>query len=341
MKGNVPIPHLPPEEEVWLIALVSAVRDCTARNGKRYFDAMAQNASGRVQVRIWQEAYDDLGPIRPGIWKIAGKARLYEGQKQFVATNYKPATLDDYRGYQRAEPDWPRAYTMDIETLALPQFRERAPQVLKRDFRLGKMRQEQLERYLEDADAEAERVYMLGSLSATTGRVVSIAVHVGPIAEFASYAPDAREEVYGIDERGCERDEREALTGFLRLMANFDRETDEIVGHNVVSFDLPFIFQRCLVQHVPVPPFINLGDYTVRGVYDTMRRWGCGDRRSVSLDDIAWALGFTSSKTDEVEGSKVFDLYHAGKLAAIREYNLNDVRLTRKVYERMVAVFGR
>jgi len=37
----------------------------------------------------------------------------------------------------------------------------------------------------------------------------------------------------------------------------------------------------------------------------------------------------------------VFDLYHAGKLAEIREYNLNDVRLTRKVYERMVAVWGR
>jgi hypothetical protein len=72
-----------------------------------------------------------------------------------------------------------------------------------------------------------------------------------------------------------------------------------------------------------------------------MRRWGCGDRRAVSLDDIAWALGFESSKTDEVEGSKVFDLYHTGKLAAIREYNLNDVRLTRRVYERMVEVYGR
>jgi hypothetical protein len=37
----------------------------------------------------------------------------------------------------------------------------------------------------------------------------------------------------------------------------------------------------------------------------------------------------------------VFELYQAGKLSVIREYNLNDVRLTRKVYERMVASFGR
>ena len=88
-------------------------------------------------------------------------------------------------------------------------------------------------------------------------------------------------------------------------------------------------------------PFVNLSDYTVRGVFDTMPRWWLGARRHVSLDDIAWALGFESSKTSEVEGSRVFDLYQAGKLGKIREYNLNDVRLTRKVYERMVASFGR
>src|SRR5438105_10722575 len=87
---------------------------------------------------------------------------------------------------------------------------------------------------------------------------------------------------------------------------------------------------------------VNLGEYNVRGVYDTMRAWWLGDRRSrVSLDDIAWALGLESSKTADVEGSRVFDLYQAGKLLEIREYNLNDVRLTRKVYERMVACLGR
>jgi predicted RecB family nuclease len=61
----------------------------------------------------------------------------------------------------------------------------------------------------------------------------------------------------------------------------------------------------------------------------------------VSLDDIAWALGIESSKTAEAEGSKVFEMYAADKLAAIREYNLNDVRVTRKIYERMVECFGR
>ena len=124
-------------------------------------------------------------------------------------------------------------------------------------------------------------------------------------------------------------------------MTAFDCETDEIVGHNVIGFDLPFIFQRCLINDICVPSLVNLGEYHVRGVFDTMHRWWSGAKKNVSLDDIAWALGIESSKTAAVEGSKVFDLYHAGRLAEIREYNLNDVRVTRKVYERMVACFGR
>jgi len=126
------------------------------------------------------------------------------------------------------------------------------------------------------------------------------------------------------------------------LMSDFDVECDEIVGHNIIEFDLPFIFQRCVANNIPVRPFVSLSDYNVRGVIDTMRLWCCGDRRGrASLDDIAWALGIESSKTEDVEGSRIFDLYRAGRLPEIRAYNLNDVRVTRKVYERIIACFGR
>jgi predicted PolB exonuclease-like 3'-5' exonuclease len=123
-------------------------------------------------------------------------------------------------------------------------------------------------------------------------------------------------------------------------MSDFDSECDLLVGHNVINFDLPFIFQRCLANNLVVKPFVDLSEFNVQGVYDTMRGWWLGGRNRVALDDVAWALGIESSKTSDVEGSRVFDLYQAGRLLDIREYNLNDVRVTRQVYERMVACFG-
>ena len=172
---------------------------------------------------------------------------------------------------------------------------------------------------------------------------MSIAVHVGPIPglEFEGVQLGQSEHVFGIDAEGNERNEQETLNEFLSFMNAFDPDMDEIVGHNLVGFDLPFIFQRCLIHSLKTKPFVDLRDFHVRGVFDTMHHWWLGSKRFVSLDEIAWAMGFESSKTAEVEGSKVFDLYYAGKLAAIREYNLNDVRVTRKVYERMVECFGR
>jgi DNA polymerase elongation subunit (family B) len=214
---------------------------------------------------------------------------------------------------------------------------------LERDLRLGYMRLEQQQRYLEDIAAEEERVYQLGSLNATTGRVLSIAVHVGPIPglEVPGLIQKQTEYAFGIDAEGNEQKEAQALKEFLNLLSDFDLECDELVGHNILGFDLPFIYQRCLVNSIAGRPPMNLGEYNVRNVYDTMRAWWLGGRHRVGLDDLAWALGLESSKTSEVEGSRVFELYQAGRLREIREYNLNDVRVTRKVYERMVACFGR
>ncbi len=343
MKGNVPIPELPFGEEVWLMLAVTAVRERRTQQGKPFCDVTARNASGSLGLKIWGEVLEAWKEITPGLWGVTGRLETFQDRPQFVVSEYRPITLDQYREHQQQDPILPRAFTMDIETLALPDFRERIGPQLERTLRLGNMRLEQQQRYLEDIAAEEERCYQLGSLSATSGRVLSIAVQVAPVPgfEIEGLPQNGSEHVFGIDADGEEQPEKQALTGFLDLMKGFDCESDEIVGHNVLGFDLPFIFQRCLINDICVPSLVNLGEYNVRGVFDTMHRWWLGGKRNVSLDDIAWALGIESSKTATVEGSKVFDLYHSGRLAEIREYNLNDVRVTRKVYERMVACFGR
>jgi hypothetical protein len=343
MKGNIPIPELPFAEEVWLMVAVTSVRERRTQQGKPFRDANARNATGNLLLKIWGEVLEGREDLRPGLWGVTGKLEAFQDRTQFVVSEFRPITIEQYREYLGCDPLLPRAFTLDIETLALPGFRDRVGPKLERDYRLGYMRLEQQQRYLEDIAAEEERVYQLGSLNSTSGRILSIAVHVGPVPGFevAGLITNESEHAFGIDADGNEHDEADALRGFLKLMADYDPECDLIVGHNIVGFDLPFIFQRCLANNIAVKPFIDLSEFRVLGVYDTMRAWWLGDRRSrVGLDDIAWALGFESSKTSEVEGSRVFDLYQAGRLAEIREYNLNDVRVTRKVYERIVACFG-
>lgn len=339
MRGNLPIPEIPQGEDIWLMVLVTSVRERRTQQGKLFVDAFARNATGTINLKIWGETLELWKEIKPGLYGIAGKLDTYQDRTQFVVSEYRPITLEQYREHQPIDPVLPRAYTMDIETLALPDFRERVGAQLERTMRLGNMRLEQQQRYLEDIALEEERCYQLGALSATSGRVLCIAVHVGPIPglEFPGIAQPESEHVFGIDADGEEQSEKKALSQFLALLADFDCDTDQLVGHNVIGFDLPFIFQRCLIQDLRVRPFVNLSEFNVRGVYDTMHHWWLGAKRHVGLDDIAWAMGIESSKTAEVEGSKVFDLHQAGRLAEIREYNLNDVRVTRKVYERMRA----
>lgn len=343
MRGNIPIPEIPHGEELWLMVLVTSIRERRTQQGKPYCEVLARNATGSINLKIWGETMQVWKEIKPGLWGLTGRLETYQDRTQFVVSEYRPITLEQYREHQGSDPVLPRAYTMDIETLALPDFRERVASQLERTMRLGNMRLEQQQRYLEDIAAEEERCYQLGSLNATSGRVLSVAVDVSPIPGFdlTDLYPKSVEYVFGIDPDGEEQPERQALKDFLGLLKDFDCECDEIVGHNILNFDLPFVFQRCLINELPVRPFVNLGDFHVRGVYDTMHRWWLGAKRNISLDDIAWALGIESSKTADVEGSKVFDLYQAGRLSEIREYNLNDVRVTRKVYERMVAGFGR
>jgi predicted PolB exonuclease-like 3'-5' exonuclease len=68
-----------------------------------------------------------------------------------------------------------------------------------------------------------------------------------------------------------------------------------------------------------------------------MHQWWMGAKKHVSLDEMLWALGLESSKTATADGSRVFEMYHSGRLEDIREYNLRDIRATRRAFELMAA----
>src|SRR5262245_25822033 len=244
MKGNIPIPELPFAEEVWLMVAVTSVRERRTQQGKRFRDANARNATGNLALKIWGEVLEGREDLRPGLWGVTGKLEAFQDRTQFIVSEYRPITLAQYREYLGCDPLMPRAFTMDIETLALPGFRDRVGPKLEKDYRLGYMRLEQQQRYLEDIAAEEGRVYTLGSLAATSGRILSIAAHVGPVpgSEVEGLTNNQTEHAFGIDPDGNEQDEAQALKDFLVLMSDFDSECDLLVGHNIIGFDLPFIF---------------------------------------------------------------------------------------------------
>src|SRR5919106_2994159 len=236
MRGNIPIPELPFAEEVWLMVAVTSVRERRTQQGKPFRDANARNATGSLLLKIWGEVLEGREDLRPGLWGITGRLESFQDRAQFVVAEYRPITIEQYREHQNSEPRLPRAYTLDIETVTLPNFRERVGPQLERLMRLGNMRVEQQQRYLEDIAAEEERCYELGSLSATSGRILSIALHAGPIPgfEFPGLGPDSSEHVFGIDNDGFEQNEKKALLEFVDFMKDFDPDCDELVGHNII-----------------------------------------------------------------------------------------------------------
>src|SRR5437588_10267099 len=228
MKGNIPIPELPVAEEVWLMVAVTSVRERRTKDGKPFREINARNSTGTLPLKVWSDVLEGREELRPGLWGVTGKLESFQDRNQFVVSEYRPITIEQYREYLGCDPLLPRAFTLDIETLALPGFRERVGPKLEKELKLGFMRLEQQQRYLEDIAAEEERVYQLGSLNATSGRVLSIAVHVGPVAGFGidGLTSNASEHAFGIDADGNEQGEGEALKNFLALMSGFDPECD-------------------------------------------------------------------------------------------------------------------
>jgi len=166
-------------------------------------------------------------------------------------------------------------------------------------------------------------------------------VHVGPIPgfEIEGLTSDQTEPRLCIDAEGNEQEEAVALSGFLALSPiSIWRRRDR--RHNMHCFTYIYLSALSIKQH-PGAAADSSGEYNrARRVRYDEGMVALASHR-VGLDDLAWALRNESSKNGRSRGQQVFDLYQAGRLAEIREYNLNDVRVTRKVYERLIACFGR
>jgi 3'-5' exonuclease len=136
-------------------------------------------------------------------------------------------------------------------------------------------------------------------------------------------------------------EERRTLSGFWKLFTTFNPSRDLIVGHNIISFDLPFIYKQSVINRVGPSVTLCFARYRSRPVFDTMREWDKWDlRKYTSLDELARILGLESSKDGGMDGSRVYDRFREGEHADIASYCMADVCLTRRIYYRMIRPEG-
>jgi predicted PolB exonuclease-like 3'-5' exonuclease len=116
--------------------------------------------------------------------------------------------------------------------------------------------------------------------------------------------------------------------------SNYPDHGVQFIGHNVMDFDLRFIYQRSIINKIKPAYDLSFARYRSYPIFDTMKEWVQWSMNSVGLEHLALALGIPSPK-DGIDGSQVYTFYQKGKIKEIAEYCQRDVETTRAIYKRM------
>ena len=175
------------------------------------------------------------------------------------------------------------------------------------------------------AEGDLEKQIEKTSLSGDYGEIISISWVLGNGSVSNVYRYPENSEAY-------------LLQAFnLALVADLEkREISNWVGFNHISFDLPFLRKRFILNSIK--PNFNLPVNSKawdKNVCDLMIEWaGHGGR--ISQDELCFILGI-EGKPSDICGANVGQHYIDGNHEKIIEYNNDDVGKLRQIYNR---VFG-
>jgi len=225
---------------------------------------------------------------------------------------------------------------LDIETIPgqQPWIKERVAETVTPPSNMSKP--ETIEKWEREQKPDViEDKWRKTSFDGALGEIVSIAWAIGDNEVSVSYRESLNDSEADLLQFALDRiatDAQESV-GARRL---------QWVGHNLVNFDLRFLWQRCVINGVQPPISIP---YDAKPwnetVFDTMTEWtGVGQGRGVcSMDDLCRAMGIESHVHD-IDGSQVWDYARDGRMREIAEYNMDDVRKTREMWRRMRFLAG-
>lgn len=200
---------------------------------------------------------------------------------------------------------------LDIETLPTQDAETQARVAASLKAPANYKKPEVIAQWLEDNKETAVRKT---SLSGLYGNVLCIGIAIG----------EEEPEVLTGDEPAVLKQLAEKLEGIAHPM---------FVGHYVREFDIKFLIQRQMINGME-PLFHYADPYYQRPILDTMEIFCVNPRDSVSLDNLCYALNVPTPKGD-LDGSKVYDYWLAGKHQEIYDYCKDDVIATRECFKKM------
>ena len=178
-----------------------------------------------------------------------------------------------------------------------------------------------IERFGDDAKYEqAEAKWLKTSFDGGYGEIICICCDIdGSLGIFAN-----------------KNGEKKMLEDFWFAVSEYT-QAPYFVAHNA-KFDIPFLWHRSVINGVVTPKHFKAHGRHDSNYYCTMEAWS-GFNGKIKLDSLAKILNL-GSKTEGMDGSQVWPEYRKGNINKIVDYCVDDVKLTRAIFDRMTKMSG-
>lgn len=176
----------------------------------------------------------------------------------------------------------------------------------------------------ENREREAESAWLKTSFDGGLGQIVCIGFASG----------DDNPQSYHVGDLSREK-EADMLEFFFCSLVDAGPRT--LVGHNIIGFDIPFIWKRAMILGVRPPssfprspkPWSDL-------VADTMLMWDGQQRAGGSMDRLCKLMGIPGKGA--FSGADVWPAIQRGEFDRVSSYCRDDVARTRALYRRMMFI---
>ncbi len=220
---------------------------------------------------------------------------------------------------------WNRLIILDVETVpVLPDFDQLSEPMQQHWTRKSSLK-------FPDGQAQEATTWERAGIYAEFGKIVCISV--GFMRKQAK--------TYVLHVSSFTGTEHDILTAFFAFLNKMNPQ--QLAGHNIREFDMPYICRRSFIQQVPLHPLLaqlqTLKPWD-NPLVDTLQLWKFGEYKNyVSIDLLCTLLGLESPKQN-MAGHDVARVYWQERdLPRIAEYCEQDVLAVARVLMRLMG-FG-